>query len=115
MIFVATEKGTKMLLVNKQEMIKQIGVRNMVSLFPEWYELTEKEKRLLIRLGKFHHQVLVKAKAIDAAPIVRCKDCLCWTETARRNGKAYGDCTQHGGEYWYEDDFCSLGGRRSDD
>lgn len=104
-----------MLLVDKVEILKEIGVRNLVSLFPEWNDLTEKEKKLLVRLGKIHHEILVKAEGIEAAPIVRCKDCFCWTETGRRNGVVYGDCTQHEGEYWYEDDFCSCGTRRAED
>lgn len=53
----------------------------------------------------------------DIVEVVRCKDCKYWqdaTEGIPNGGRAQGDCSQHEAEYWYEDDFCSCGERKTD-
>lgn len=53
------------------------------------------------------------APTIDAVPVVRCKDCKCWTEWA--NGT--GSCNRFALD-WIgtdADDFCSMGERKDDD
>lgn len=53
------------------------------------------------------------APTIDAVPVVRCKDCKCWTEWA--NGT--GSCNRFTLD-WIgtdADDFCSMGERKDDD
>lgn len=50
---------------------------------------------------------------IDAVPVVRCKDCKCWTEWS--NGA--GSCSRFALD-WIgtdADDFCSMGERKDDE
>lgn len=54
--------------------------------------------------------MLEDAPAVDAVPVVRCKDCKCWTEWA--NGT--GSCNRFTLD-WIgtdADDFCSMGEKR---
>lgn len=53
------------------------------------------------------------APTIDAEPVVRCKDCKCWTEWS--NGT--GSCSRFALD-WIgtdADDFCSMGERKDDE
>lgn len=53
------------------------------------------------------------APTIDAEPVVRCKDCKCWTEWS--NGT--GSCSRFALD-WIgtdADDFCSMGERKDND
>lgn len=53
------------------------------------------------------------APTIDAEPVVRCKDCKCWTEWA--NGT--GSCSRFALD-WIgtdADDFCSMGERKDNE
>ena len=53
------------------------------------------------------------APTIDAVPVVRCKDCRCWTEWANNTGS----CSRFALD-WIgtdADDFCSMGERRDDE
>ena len=56
---------------------------------------------------------LESAPTIDAVPVVRCKDCKCWTEWD--NGT--GSCSRFALD-WIgtdADDFCSMGERKDDE
>lgn len=58
-------------------------------------------------------QMVEKAPTIDAVPVVRCKDCKCWTEWS--NGT--GSCSRFALD-WIgtdADDFCSMGERKDDE
>ena len=58
-----------------------------------------------------HH--VWEAPTIDAVPVVRCKDCKCWTEWS--NGT--GSCSRFALD-WIgtdADDFCSMGERKDDE
>lgn len=53
------------------------------------------------------------APTVDAVPVVRCKDCKCWTEWS--NGT--GSCSRFALD-WIgtdADDFCSMGERKEND
>ena len=67
-----------------------------------------------IKHGYHNVQCLIyDAPTIDAVPVVRCKDCKCWTEWA--NGT--GSCNRFTLD-WIgtdADDFCSMGERRKDE
>lgn len=54
----------------------------------------------------------IHAHTIDAEPVVRCEDCVCW-ERAIVNKKGFLICPASGMEITYED-FCSYGERRAD-
>lgn len=62
-------------------------------------------------LGRKEMYDMVKnAPMVDAVPVVRCKDCKCWTEWA--NGT--GSCNRFTLD-WIgtdADDFCSMGEKR---
>lgn len=66
------------------------------------------------KLAHIYTAVVVEdAPTIDAVPVVRCKDCKCWTEWA--NGT--GSCNRFTLD-WIgtdADDFCSMGERKDDD
>ena len=53
------------------------------------------------------------APTIDAEPVVRCKDCKCWTEWS--NGT--GSCSRFAIDWLGTDadDFCSMGERKDDE
>ena len=53
------------------------------------------------------------APTIDAEPVVRCKDCKCWTEWD--NGT--GSCSRFALDWLGTDadDFCSMGERKDND
>lgn len=50
--------------------------------------------------------------AVDAVPVVRCKDCKRWQRHSEVN-RDYGDCRRYSSTMRY-DDFCSQGERRKD-
>ena len=52
------------------------------------------------------------AKAVDAVPVVRCKECI-FEKKAEVNSKGYRICPASGMEIT-DDDFCSYGERRAD-
>lgn len=57
--------------------------------------------------------IIEEAPTIDAVPVVRCKDCKCWTEWS--NGT--GSCSRFALD-WIgtdADDFCSMGERKDDE
>ena len=53
------------------------------------------------------------APTIDAVPVVRCKDCKCWTEW--ENGT--GSCSRYALDWvgMDADDVCSMGERKDND
>ena len=57
--------------------------------------------------------VIDNAPTIDAVPVVRCKDCKCWTEW--ENGT--GSCSRFALDWLGTDatDFCSMGERKDDE
>lgn len=65
-----------------------------------------------------------KAPAVDAVPVVRCKDCECWDEENKGGRATLGTLVcacdnwsnQEDGYFRYTrpDDFCSYGERRTD-
>ena len=58
-------------------------------------------------------EVLDAQPTVDAVPVVRCKDCKCWTEWS--NGT--GSCSRFALD-WIgtdADDFCSMGERKDDE
>lgn len=70
------------------------------------YEFNGKQMENEIVDAKF----IDTAPTIDAVPVVRCKDCKCWTEWA--NGT--GSCNRFTLD-WIgtdADDFCSMGEKR---
>ena len=59
------------------------------------------------------NELIDNAPTIDAVPVVRCKDCKCWTEWS--NGT--GSCSRFALD-WIgtdADDFCSMGERKDDE
>lgn len=70
-----------------------------------WHMRTEEQAVLVEHIDN--------APTIDAEPVVRCKDCKCWTEWA--NGT--GSCSRFALD-WIgtdADDFCSMGERKDDE
>lgn len=73
------------------------------------YEFNGKRMEMEIVDAKF----IDNAPTIDAVPVVRCKDCVCWTEW--ENGT--GSCSRFALD-WIgtdADDFCSMGERKEDE
>ena len=67
----------------------------------------------MVRYEFIHKTEINNAPTIDAVPVVRCKDCKCWTEWA--NGT--GSCSRFALD-WIgtdADDFCSMGERKDND
>ena len=61
--------------------------------------------------------ILHSAKAIDAVPVVRCRDCQHWKPTGSKAGNSFSDMEYIGGcEFTNycrrESDFCSYGERK---
>lgn len=56
---------------------------------------------------------LCEMEAVDAVPVVRCKNCMYWTRVSERMGK----CPFLIGEHQYAGDnhYCSCGERREED
>lgn len=58
-------------------------------------------------------EIIASIPSADVVPVVRCKDCKCWTEWS--NGT--GSCSRFALD-WIgtdADDFCSVGERKDDD
>lgn len=72
-----------------------------------------KSKRNLIFVSQQAYDQMQRIPTVDAEPVIRCADCLCWeaeTGFCHQNSQYYCD-----GESWdiYQlDDFCSRGERR---
>lgn len=63
--------------------------------------------------AQFVRAYVKEAPTADAVPVVRCRDCRCWTEWA--NGT--GSCSRFALD-WIgtdADDFCSMGERKDND
>ena len=61
----------------------------------------------------FAHKALDGIQSADVVPVVRCKDCKCWTEWS--NGT--GSCSRFALDWLGTDadDFCSMGERKDDE
>ena len=70
-----------------------------------WHMRTEEQAVLVEHIDN--------APTIDAVPIVRCKDCKCWTEWS--NGT--GSCSRFALDWLGTDadDFCSMRERKDDE
>lgn len=65
-------------------------------------------------------RIFHESKAIDAVPVVRCKDCKHWRMTYKGNlVECHGYCHLEDGDgietSRWESDFCSYGERRDND
>jgi hypothetical protein len=58
------------------------------------------------------HDVLF-APAVDAVPVVRCRDCKYWQDN--NGGYPHQDCKWNANETPDEDDYCSCGERKETD
>ena len=57
---------------------------------------------------------IADAPAVDAVPVVRCKDCKHWhKDTVFCDYMSYGEASER--VNWYADDFCSYGERKDGD
>lgn len=61
-------------------------------------------------------EFLRKQPAIDAVPVVRCRECVYWKPTGSKAGNSFSDMEYIGGceftKYCrYESDFCNYGER----
>lgn len=87
-----TEKGETMRLIDADALIDELGISDEDIIF---------------------EGMLEDAPTIDAVPVVRCKDCKCWTEWA--NGT--GSCNRFTLD-WIgtdADDFCSFAERKDNE
>lgn len=50
--------------------LKEIRVKYLTRQVPEWYSLTDEEKKRLIRITKIHQEIVSNAPAVDAVPVV---------------------------------------------
>jgi Pyruvate/2-oxoacid:ferredoxin oxidoreductase delta subunit len=76
--------------------------------------LTPKDKARVDEIDNCIAEI-VNAPTVDAVEVVRCKDCKYFCPYEGEEHK--GDCAELVGleSCVYEDDFCSYGGRRTDD
>ena len=65
------------------------------------------------RKGCAYIEEINNAPTVDAEPVMRCKDCKCWTEWS--NGT--GSCSRFAIDWLGTDadDFCSMGERKDDE
>lgn len=109
-------------------MSRYIDAELIPALFDEEYKKT----RELIRQGETHldnlaegfteaTHVIRKMPTADAVGVVRCKDCVHWTDTScdsRVTEAHWGECRKPLGDYRYcetaENDYCSYGERKDD-
>lgn len=109
--------------------MRLIDADELLNLFTEEFKRTKQ----LIAGGEIHLDSLTEgyteaahiakylAPTVDAAPVVRCRDCKNWepygSKAARNIGdplERYGGCkVWHGGHL--ESDFCSYGERNEDE
>ena len=65
-------------------------------------------------------KIINQFPAVDAVPIVRCRECVHWKPTGSKAGNSFSDMEYIGGcEFVYyclrESDFCSYGERKDGD
>ena len=89
-----------------------IRVVHLTKQIPEWYSLTEEEKNRLIRITRIHKEIISNAPAVDAVPVVLCKDCK--HSVGFRWGKDDTGICLYDGSLVGKLAFCSNGKRRDD-
>ena len=83
------------------------------ALWKEFCKSEAIEERYGSGVLEITRDIIDNAPTIDAVPVVRCKDCKCWTEWS--NGT--GSCSRFALD-WIgtdADDFCSMGERKDDE
>ena len=72
-----------------------------------------------VSVCQFLEALDMAVKALDAVPVVRCRDCQHWKPTGSKAGNSFSDMEYIGGceftKYCRrESDFCSYGNRKED-
>ena len=63
-------------LISRSALRETLEMRNMTELYPEWRTLSLGMKEKIRRLAEAYRRAIDSAPAVDAVPVVRCKDCF---------------------------------------
>lgn len=103
-----------MRLIDADKLFEETKVSCLSSNFPDWFSVPINEKSKLIKLNQIFMDIIREQPAVDAVPVVRCKDCK--KSGLTEFGKRY--CSEPMGTFYgcipVEDDFFCSGGVKKD-
>lgn len=62
-------------LIDAQQFELRVSQRKMTEVFPNWKDLPDETKDLICKLGQYIHTLLKAQPTVNAAEVVRCRDC----------------------------------------
>ena len=104
-------------LISRSALRRSLEMRNMIELYPEWRTLSLGMKEKIGRLAGTFRKAIDSAPAINAGPVVRCRDCkyrctyrcpMYHTETCLDDLDGFDD---YNVDRTDNDGFCHLGAR----
>jgi hypothetical protein len=99
-------------LIDRATLLAAGDARKMKDALGDWDALDNKTKIIVLRYAKAHKKLVESVPAVDAVPVVRCKDCkflwkknmLCVHPKRLQGMIAFCECE--------ENDYCSYGERK---
>lgn len=98
-----------MRLIDGDAHVQKLRSTYINEIFTDWDLMDKKDQNIILKLMRGYKDIVYSIPAVDAVPVVRCKDCVCWRE-AVINDKGFLICPASGMEIT-ESDFCSYGER----
>lgn len=98
-----------MRLIDGDALVQKLRSTYINEIFTDWDLMDKKDQNIILKLMKGYKDIVYSIPAVDAVPVVRCKDCVHWRE-AVINDKGFLICPTSGMEIT-ESDYCSYGER----
>ena len=98
-----------MRLIDGDAHVQKLRSTYINEIFTDWDLMDKKDQNIILKLMRGYKDIVYSIPAVDAVPVVRCKDCVRWRE-AVINDKGFLICPASGMEIT-ESDFCSYGER----
>ena len=99
-------------LISRSALLEYGNARTIKEAVGNWDELDGKAKAAILRYAIKLKSVINHAPAVDAVPVVRCKDCEYYE--AEECGNPYIFMSDGAHMYTGANDFCSYGERKGD-
>ncbi len=100
-------------LIDADELLKSLRRRKMAEVFPDWLEMSTRDRCRLMRLAQEIKKMTDATPTVDAVPVLRCRECVYWRqEIAIGTEIHHWYCLRDWGHSTLPEEYCARGEKR---